>query len=99
MSTATERVIVSLLLLVCSPLSVRGSPDRDDLIAWYFDLGYEYKLIVCFLWFIHGVRISLRHLSRIIRQLGLRRRNYTLDRRLLLRTIQAMKVCTVYEYY
>ena len=48
--------------------------ERDELIGAYFRLGYEYKLIVCFLHFKHGVNISLRQLKRVLRRLGLRRR-------------------------
>ena len=46
---------------------------RDELIWKYFHLGYEYKLIVCFLYYVEGISISLRQLKRILQRLGLRR--------------------------
>ena len=43
---------------------------RDELIWKYFHLGYEYKLIVCFLYYVEGISISLRQLKRILQRLG-----------------------------
>ena len=47
---------------------------RDDLIKWYFFEGYEYGLIVCFLYFVHGISLSVRQLKKILREMHLRRR-------------------------
>ena len=47
---------------------------RDRLIRYYFQLGYSYRLILCFLIALHGVCISLRTLKRILMRLDLRRR-------------------------
>ena len=52
---------------------------RDRLIREYFVRGFSYRLILCFLTAVHGVRISLSTLKRTIRRLDLRRRgHYTL---------------------
>ena len=64
---------------------------RDEAISWYFSLGYSYKLIVCFLYYIDGVNLSLRQLKRILRYLGLRRR-HRLSQHAVLQTIALMKV-------
>ena len=32
--------------------------ERDGLIIYYFSLGYSYRLIVCFLFFVHGILLS-----------------------------------------
>ncbi|KAJ0060283.1 hypothetical protein NL108_007790 [Boleophthalmus pectinirostris] len=52
--------------------------DRDELIAFYFNLGLKYKDIVKTLDF-HGVSISERHLNRLLRARNLYRRRYDLD--------------------
>ena len=48
--------------------------DRHTLIRRYFSLGYTYKEILISLLCSHGIRLSLRHLKRQLRQMGLRRR-------------------------
>jgi hypothetical protein len=56
---------------VCS----RGTPlSREDLIKQYFYEGYQYRAIVCFLYFVHGIRISHRQLKRVLNKLNLHRR-------------------------
>ena len=65
--------------------------DRDQLIAWYFSLGYSYKLIVCFLYFVHGISLSLRQLKRILKKLNLRRR-HPVSRQLFDRTVAILQV-------
>ena len=47
------------------PLSA-GSQDRDNLVVRYFELGFSYKEILAFLGARHNIRISLRHLKRIL---------------------------------
>ena len=44
------------------PPQLSRSLSRDDLIKEYFFEGYEYRVIICFLYFVHGVSISLRQL-------------------------------------
>jgi hypothetical protein len=65
--------------------------ERDELIRYYFSLGYEYRLIVCFLHFKHGIGISLRQLKRVLRRLGLKRR-VRVTRALLSDAIQLIQV-------
>ena len=48
--------------------------ERDRLIQEYFERGYSYRLILCFLFAIHGVNTSLRTLKRHLQRLNLRRR-------------------------
>ena len=43
---------------------------RDKIIENYFNLGLTAPEIALFLVSVHGVGISLRHLKRILRQLG-----------------------------
>ena len=77
---------------------------RDRLIRYYFQLGYSYRLILCFLIALHGVCISLRTLKRILMRLDLRRRGrYTslsrVSRCLLVRCsiIRVMFLCPVFS--
>ncbi|CAH3196633.1 unnamed protein product, partial [Porites evermanni] len=46
----------------------------NHLIKGYFNHGFTYPEIVAFLCLAHGIVISLRHVKRIIRRMGLRRR-------------------------
>ena len=48
--------------------------DRNYLIKEYFRLGFNYTKILSFLALYHGVRLSLRHLKRILVSQGLRRK-------------------------
>ena len=48
--------------------------DRDEAIKLYFDMGMLYKDIVQILTLEHGIIVSLRHLKRILKELGLFRR-------------------------
>ena len=65
--------------------------NRDELVSWYFNLGYNYEVIVCFLHFLHGVDISLRQLKRVLKRLNLKRRHPT-DPALINRAINTMRV-------
>lgn len=51
-----------------------GGVSREQLIAHYFLSGYTAYEIIAFLCFRHDIAISLRHLRRVLRRLGLRRR-------------------------
>lgn len=66
------KFLTFLLLLLPSFTS---SLSRDEVITLYFRCGYSYKLILCFLFALHGIYLSLRQLKRILRRLGLRRRH------------------------
>ena len=48
------------------PALSAGSQDRDNLVVRYFELGFSYKEILAFLSARHNIRISLRHLKRIL---------------------------------
>lgn len=72
---ATEStLLVAFLFIVVLP-SLTNSLSRDEIITSYFRCGYSYKLILCFLFGLHGIHLSLRQLKRILRRLGLRRRH------------------------
>ena len=58
---------------VVSPALSRGF-SRGDLIKQYFFEGYEYCVIICFLYFVHGIRLSVRQLKRVLRCMNLGRR-------------------------
>ena len=47
---------------------------REQLITAYFSEGYSYPLIICFLFFEHGISLSLRQLKMILARLNLSRR-------------------------
>ena len=60
------------------PVVQQNVGQRDELIATYFHLGFNYVEILSFLTLSHGIRLSLRQLKRILRNQGLfRRRNYS----------------------
>lgn len=46
---------------------------RNELIKYYFELGYAYKDIIGFLCCVHGITLSLSHLKRLLYKLGLKR--------------------------
>ena len=48
--------------------------ERDDLIEEYFKLGFAYAEILLLLHCRHGKNISIRHLKRILKAKGLKRR-------------------------
>ena len=52
---------------------------REEIIENYFNLGLTASEIALFLVSVHGIRISLRHLKRILRQLGCTRRRHPSD--------------------
>lgn len=52
---------------------------RDEIIRDYFDLGLTAPEIALFLACMHGIRISLRQLKRILRRLGCTRRRNLSD--------------------
>ncbi|KAJ8302659.1 hypothetical protein KUTeg_019055 [Tegillarca granosa] len=47
---------------------------RDELIKLYFMEGLKYAEIVMFLFCNHNIKMTIRHLKRILRKLNLRRR-------------------------
>lgn len=49
---------------------------REFFIKKYFNDGYSYNEIVDFLHQNHDMKISIRHLKRILKKLGMQRRNY-----------------------
>lgn len=90
------KVLFSVCVVMVLPVFVVGDRTlRDALIQHYFRLGYEYSLIICFLYFLHGITISLRHLKRTLRRLGLQRRALQ-SRALLNTTLRAMEVSVEY---
>ena len=79
MMNVTEQLLFTAVLLVL--LSSYAHASRDSLIQDYFRQGYPYKLILCFLHFVHGISLSLRQLKQILRRLGLKRRPPAMNRR------------------
>ena len=51
-----------------------AAPRTDSIIRSYFEKGFSYRLILCFLVAYHGIRMSLSTLKRRLRRLNLRRR-------------------------
>jgi len=70
-----------LMLLIRGNRAVITSPaldsvmcPREVLIRRYFEEGYEYQIILCFLYWVHGISLSLRQLKRLLKSMNLRRR-------------------------
>ena len=55
-----------------------GNSDRISLIECYFNLELDYSEIINFLLLVHGIRLSVRQLKRVLFSKGLcRRRNHS----------------------
>ena len=60
--------------------ATRGNAlSQDEVIESYFNLGFTAQEIVLFLANVHCMYISLRHLKKILRRLGSRRRRFQSD--------------------
>lgn len=55
------------------PVEMTDAGDRDQIIRYYFDLGFTYPEILAFLALYHELKIGIRQLHRILRSMGLRR--------------------------
>ena len=55
------------------------SEDRDGLIRGYFCSGFTYAEIVLMLSTCNHVQLSVSHLKRILRRMGLKRKNLNFD--------------------
>ncbi len=75
-SPLMEKFILVFIIASILLLSERGNCilTRNELVESYFHRGYEYWAIICFLYFLHGIKLSLRQLKRILKMLNLRRR-------------------------
>ena len=76
----TRFQMITTILVLCLFQFVYGIPIveqgvRDQLIRHYFNIGYTYNEIIGFLLCIHGIAVSLPHLKRILRRMGLRKNN------------------------
>ena len=68
---------VVIFIIICSPWHISivvATRVHDNLVRRYFEEGFSYNSILCFLLAYHGVCISLSTLKRIFRRLQLRRR-------------------------
>ena len=91
-------ITIFVLVVICtastavlpnySPAIRNNALTREEIIENYFNLGLTASEIALFLVSVHGIRISLRHLKRILRQLGCTRRRHPSD---LNEVVQAVK--------
>ena len=82
-------ITIFVLVVICtastavlpnySPAIRNNAVTREEIIENYFNLGLTASEIALFLVSVHGIRISLRHLKRILRQLGCTRRCHPSD--------------------
>lgn len=82
-------ITIFVLVVICtastavlpnySPAIRNNALTREEIIENYFNLGLTASEIALFLVSVHGIRISLRHLKRILRQLGCTRRRHPSD--------------------
>ena len=56
----------------------------EEFVQMYFERGYSYRLILCFLSSCHGILLSLRTLKRVLKRLNLRRRGQVDDSQLII---------------
>ena len=89
LSLALNWSCTSAMLPNYSP-AVRGDlQTRDEIIRAYFDLGLTAPEIASFLACIHGIRISLRQLKRILRRLRCTRRQNLSDLEEVVEAVEA----------
>ena len=74
-----------------SPPALLAVATREHLIRLYSDEGYNYSTILSFLSIMHGITLSVRHLKRIVKKLGLRRRVFIYNVSHFQRTAQLIK--------
>lgn len=83
-------VMLQVLLFICCCYVVVAIPyhpattgnqniSRDLLIRQYFTLGFSYSEVVAFLLVNHGISVSVRHLKRLLRAMGLQKRKQQSD--------------------
>ena len=82
-------ITIFVLVVICtastavlpnySPAIRNNALTREEIIENYFNLGLTASEIALFLVSVHGIHISLRHLKRILRQLGCTRRRHPSD--------------------
>ena len=82
-------ITIFVLVVICtastavlpnySPAIRNNALTREEIIENYFNLGLTASEIALFLVSVHGIRISRRHLKRILRQLGCTRRRHPSD--------------------
>jgi len=67
MATAKLSVLMGILAYcvgqstaIQPPPALLQGVGRDQLITLYFWEGFQYKAIICFLYFVHGIALSLR---------------------------------------
>lgn len=68
--------------------------DRNGIIEHYFNNGYKQKEIISCLLFIHGHKLSLRQLKRILAQRGLSRRKRSSNLTIVLNHIEQELQCS-----
>ena len=73
-ASCTKVLLFSILCGLFSVESVYAFDGNDVRQSFYFDAGYTYHLILCFLAGIHGIIMSIRTLKRLLRRMNLRRR-------------------------
>ena len=67
-------ILFAWICCLSTAVAVDNDHRREQLVKSYFNAGYTYNLILCFLAGVHGIIVSLRTLKRILRRLNLRRR-------------------------
>ena len=70
------------------PVMNNENVERDELIERYFSVGLGYEEILLLLGLLHGIRLSIRQLKRILKARGLRRRGNRSDPRQICRAVE-----------
>ena len=85
------QIVICLVLILCDSVgAVLPNAERDAWIKYYFRQGHT-RLDICgFLLLVHGTVVSLNQVTRILRRLGLRRRNASSPLLEVIRTIRTL---------
>ena len=69
-------------------LPVNRAVSRNDAIENYFTIGFTGSEILSFLLNVHGIRLSLRQLRRILTNRGCTRREQSTDMSIIVRAVE-----------
>ena len=69
-------------------LPVNRAVIRNDAIENYFTIGFTGSEILSFLLNVHGIRLSLRQLRRILKNRGCTRREQSTDMSIIVRAVE-----------
>ena len=91
-----------MMSALTSNLTVQDQERRYDTLKNYFTAGFSYEEICSFLFRFHSIKITIRHLNRLLRQCNFQGRGNDSDINTLIKFIQdelkGFGLCFGYRY-